>query len=277
MDINNETSKEKGRKRIRKITWFNPPYSTNVATNIGKKFFSLISTCFPADNKLKSIINKNTIKLSYSCMPNLKQIINNHNKSILNKQDNKNKEQLCNCRDKSKCPLDGDCLQEGLVYQATVTQGNTRQQDTYVGITENQFKTRYNQHNSSFKLAHKRHETRLSEHIWKLKEKNIDHTISWSVISKANPFSPASKRCSLCLEECYHILKLKPTLNKRKEIYSTCPHFKKHLLLNTKAGCASTGQLNGKTGRTSTGIGKKQQGTWRMATATKHRVVSYNV
>ena len=33
-------------------------HSKNVATNIGKKFFTLLSACFPANNKLYKIINK---------------------------------------------------------------------------------------------------------------------------------------------------------------------------------------------------------------------------
>ena len=32
------------------------------------------------------VVNRNTIKLSYSCMPNMKTIINNHNKRIMNSE-----------------------------------------------------------------------------------------------------------------------------------------------------------------------------------------------
>ena len=70
-----------------------------------------------------------------------------------------------------------NCLQKGVVYQATVTQTNTMREDIYIGITENEFKTRYNQHTSSFRLSHKSSATSLSEHIWKLKENNTDHTV----------------------------------------------------------------------------------------------------
>ena len=90
---------EKKRTRKRNVTWFNPPYSQNVATNIGKKFFALLKSCFPPDNKLHKIINKNTIKLSYSCMTNVKNIIDSHNKNILNqKPENNNTDKKCNCR-----------------------------------------------------------------------------------------------------------------------------------------------------------------------------------
>ena len=60
--------------RRRNIIWFNPPFSKNVKTNIGRAFISLIHRCFPTGHKLRKIFNRNTIKLSYSCMPNVKQI-----------------------------------------------------------------------------------------------------------------------------------------------------------------------------------------------------------
>ena len=39
--------RNKNRNRSRKITWFNPPFSQNVSTNVGAKFLQLIDTCFP--------------------------------------------------------------------------------------------------------------------------------------------------------------------------------------------------------------------------------------
>ena len=39
--------------------------------------------CFLTDNKLHKILNKNTIKLSYSYIQNMKQIISSHNKTAL--------------------------------------------------------------------------------------------------------------------------------------------------------------------------------------------------
>ena len=45
---NNESSENnKKRKRKRKIVWFNPPYSKDVETNLGKQFFKLIDTLLP--------------------------------------------------------------------------------------------------------------------------------------------------------------------------------------------------------------------------------------
>ena len=38
------------RNRKRKIIWFNPPYSKNVCTNIGKRFLNLIKKHFPKNH-----------------------------------------------------------------------------------------------------------------------------------------------------------------------------------------------------------------------------------
>ena len=73
------------RNRPQNIIWYNPPYSKKVETNIGKRFLSVIDLHFPKSNPLHKIFNRNTIKLSYSCMPNVRTIISNHNKSELNK------------------------------------------------------------------------------------------------------------------------------------------------------------------------------------------------
>ena len=73
-----------GRKnRKREIIWYNPPYSKNVATNVGRAFLKILDDEFPKEHVLHKIFNRNTVKISYSCMSNLKQNIDSHNKSIL--------------------------------------------------------------------------------------------------------------------------------------------------------------------------------------------------
>ena len=52
-----------------------------------------------------------------------------------------------------------------------MTETDTKKQETYIGLTENVFKTGFNLHKSSFKLEHKITTTTLSDHIWKLKKK----------------------------------------------------------------------------------------------------------
>ena len=223
------------RKRSRNVTWFNPPYNNNVSSNVGKKFFQLLDTCFPKGHQLHKLLNRNTIKLSYSCMPNMQRIIATHNKSELSKLEPKPADNDgCNCKSDRRCPLDGKCKTAGVIYQATVTRQDNNNEETYVGLTCNTFKSRYAGHLNSFKHEEDKHATALSEHIWDLKDNNVQHTIKWRIISKAKPYSPASKRCHLCLEEKYFIIH-KPdmsSLNKRNELTSACRHRKKHLLCN---------------------------------------------
>ena len=47
----------------------------NVETNIGKTFLKLIDKHFPKTNKFHKIFNKNNVKVSYSCLPNIAEMI----------------------------------------------------------------------------------------------------------------------------------------------------------------------------------------------------------
>ena len=230
---NSDTSPGR-RQRKRNITWFNPPYSSHVKTNIGKKFLNLIDKCFPPDHHLHKLLNRNTLKLSYSTMPNMKQIITSHNKSVINKKPPEVSKPNCNCRNKSTCPLDGQCLTSGVIYQATVTRQDTQKTETYIGLTENTFKIRYNAHTNSFRHSNKRNATTLSNHIWTLKDENISYNLKWKIIAKAKAYSTSTKVCNLCIKEKYYII-CQPqlaSLNHRSELFSVCKHRHKHLLCN---------------------------------------------
>ena len=164
-------------------------------------------------------------------------IISAHNKHILNSvsqpTDIKNKE--CNCRQKEKCPLDGNCQASSIVYQATVTPDDTNEEQTYVVLTENNFKTRYLNHTSSFTNEKQKHATELSKNIWRIKEHNVNHTIKWRILKRCKPYSNTSKRCDLCLHEKYVII-CQPkisSLYRKNELISSCRHRKKYLLSNT--------------------------------------------
>ena len=89
------------------------------------------------------------------CTPNLKQKINGHDKSTLWKT-NAVPPKACNCCKPAHCPLDGNCLKSAMIYQATVATEDNRPAETYVGLTENSFKTRYSNHKSSFRDSNKR-------------------------------------------------------------------------------------------------------------------------
>ena len=175
-------------------------------------------------------------------MNNTKQIIDNHNRRILSPPQANDTatatateiSKTCNCRQKNTCPLDGNCLQSSVIYQATVTHRNSNKTETYIGLTENEFKTRYRNHTASFRHAKHKNSTELSKHTWNLKDNNIDHFISWRILSSNSPYSSSSKRCNLCLKEKFLII-CRPelsTLNKRNELVSSCRHRNKALLRN---------------------------------------------
>ena len=143
-----KTCKRKNRQR-NNILWYDPPFSKNTSTNIGHKFLVLVDKHFPKNHKLSKIFNRNTIKISCSCMNNTKQIIENHNKRFLTASIQADdtaaattiNNKTCNCRQKNACPLDGNCLQPSVIYQATVTRKDNDTTETYIGLTENDFKT----------------------------------------------------------------------------------------------------------------------------------------
>ena len=118
-----QTEVKNSRNRSRNIIWFNPPFSQNVKTNIGKLFLKLVKKHFPKHHRLHKIFNPNTVKLSYSCMSNMSNFIKQHNSNILSSP-TKTKERSCNCRNKDNCPLDGSCLKTCIVYRADVIKHN---------------------------------------------------------------------------------------------------------------------------------------------------------
>ena len=169
-------------------------------------------------------------------MSNTKRIIDNHNKRILKSSEltaNTGKDnKTCNCRQKNTCPLNGNCLQSSVVYQASVTRQDNNITETYVGLTENDFKTRYRNHTASFRHAKHRNSTELSKCIWTLKDNNINFFISWRILSSSLPYKSSNKRCNLCLKEKFLII-CRPelsSLNKRNELVSSCRHRNKALL-----------------------------------------------
>jgi hypothetical protein len=66
--------------------------------------------------------------------------------------------------------------------------------------------------------------------IWTLKDNKKEFNVNWQILKRAISYTGGSKRCNLCLEEKFCILKEENKdclLNKRVEIISTCRHGKK--------------------------------------------------
>ena len=229
-----EPVKSKKRKRYRKVIYFNPPFSISVRTNVIKLFLNLITKHFPKQHILHKCFNRSTVKATYCTLTNMKAKIGIHNAKVLSSNNNAKVIAKCNCMDKSKCPIPGECNQFNVVYQAKVHGDNKIMK--YFGSTEN-FKSRYSAHKSSFNNRPTNHTT-LSSYIWKLKDRKIPFEVEWSIVKRGHVFSSGSRSCDLCLTEKLVILTEDKQfmLNKRDELLETCRHRRKHLLVSIDSG-----------------------------------------
>ena len=230
--ITSTTNSKQQRKR--NIICFNPPYSMNVATNVGRFFLNLINKHFPPQHKFSKIFNRNNMKISYSCMPNMKSRINIHNKKVTKAKPSA-QARTCNCINKSKCPLNNKCLSNNVLYKANITSTSENYRNKiYYSISETKFNWRYANHRKSFKNRNYKTDTELSNEIWKLKEQNKSTDISWEILGIHQSDNTSTKRCMSCLNERLAITLHKEDniLNKRTEIISKCRHSIKYNLAN---------------------------------------------
>jgi len=163
-------------------------------------------------------------------MNSMKRIIDKNNKKIINNKREDNYKRQCNCRNKNNCPLDGKCLASGVIYQAIVK--TTDAVETYIGLTDNEFKARYNNHNSSFNNITQRTATELSRYVWTLKENNSDYDIKWRIVARAKCSNNGTYKCNICTKEKFYII-FQPdmaSLNNRRELVTTCRHTAKFML-----------------------------------------------
>ena len=93
--------------------------SKAVNTYVAKTFFQLINRHLPKSHRLLKIFNKNTVKVSYSCMQNMSKIYKGHNNKIT--FTSSNQLTLCNRWVKEKYPVDGRCQTMDTVYDCHVT------------------------------------------------------------------------------------------------------------------------------------------------------------
>ena len=188
-------------------------------------------------------------------MCNMKNHVARHNGKILSnekkpepnkkkKRKNKNKKNNsdnCNCQDdpeleiQEDCPLNENCLEKGIVYQADVFPANATEQTKplkiYYGQSENTFKKRWTGHRYNFNHRDSDHTT-LSTYVWKCRDEGFEPTIKWSIKKTGYPFSSGSKKCDLCITEKTVILYANKSnmLNRRDELMEKCRHKKKFTL-----------------------------------------------
>ena len=229
------TTKKKNRRRS--VTWFNPPFSMNVRSNVGKEFLSLLDRAFPPSNPLHKLFTRQTVKISYKRMPNMAQAVAGHNTKVLNGDRQPDQQPGCNCQGgPGTCPVQGKCLTRCVVYEAAVEQIPSGKTETYTGVTARSFKARLYEHRADMNKESSRIKSTLAAHVWDLKDEHIQYKVSWKLKDRATDFNPVTKKCRVCLKEKYHIMYKTDgsTLNSRSEVFNTCRHRKQKLLEKAK-------------------------------------------
>ena len=167
----------------------------------------------------------------------MKSKINSHNRHVLRSSSNIQacNARLCNCPEAGYCPLNGNCLQNEILYLGRITSDiiNYKPKE-YKGICSTVFKERYRNHNKAFNNERYRTDTELSKEVWAVKNKNGTPKISWSIFERFPPYNLELKRCYLCLNEKLEIAIHKEgnLLNRRCEVISKCRHQNKYKLRN---------------------------------------------
>ena len=71
------------KNRKKSVTCFNPPFSLNVMSKVGKEFLTLLDNSFPPSNPLHKLFTRQTVKISYKRMPNMAQAVAGHNSKLM--------------------------------------------------------------------------------------------------------------------------------------------------------------------------------------------------
>ena len=97
-----------------------------------KIFFHLLDKHCPKSNNLYKIFNRNTVKVSYSRIRNMSQIIKRHNKRLTKA----NRKPLApwNRRDKNKCQVNEKCKVENVVCKYFLSTTENSKEHVYIGV-----------------------------------------------------------------------------------------------------------------------------------------------
>ena len=159
-------------------------------TKIGKTFLRLIDKHFLKHHKLHKLFNQNNVRISYSCVPNVKSIINKQNKTVLDPPTNTSG-RACYCVHKEKCPLQEKCSTNNIMYKGTFTSNQDNYQGkVYYGITKTKLKQRYANHIKSFRDEKHQSSTEFSNELWSIKNNSYTPNIVWELLRKNQLHNP---------------------------------------------------------------------------------------
>ena len=145
----NRHHQEKG-KNVQQTAYGTIFLSRKCKINVGKTFFKLLTKNFRKNNKYHKIFNQSNKKVSCSCIDNMTKLINYHNKHVAPEKDQTN-QNLYNCRNHDNYPLDNKCLTSKIGYSTEIITDNRQPSKVYLGISETEFKTRFDKHQMFFR------------------------------------------------------------------------------------------------------------------------------
>ena len=188
-DNNNNPSNRRGRNRNRKVFWFNSPFCK--LTNIDNHF--------NRDNPLRKVFNKHIVKISYSFTRNMHNILNNHNKRLLDEliKNGRGPDVASrNCRSKGKCPLGRCCNSGNVEYQVCISpmEHNKNRDRVYVGISAGNWKQRLYKHRHSFSNPRLRNQT-ISKYFWNLKDHGLTLQVKLKILGQSSTANSYNVTC----------------------------------------------------------------------------------
>ena len=74
------------------VWWFNPPWDSRVASNVGAKFLCILDKTIPRGHVLYPLFNRHTVKISYRCLGNLGKKVLIHNNMVFSKHSEEKKQ-----------------------------------------------------------------------------------------------------------------------------------------------------------------------------------------
>ena len=169
-------------------------------------------------------------------MPNVKSIINKHNKTVLDPPIN-NIERTCNCVNSETCPCQQKSLTKNIMYKATITSNqDSYHHKIYYGLTEIKFKQRHANHVTSSRYEKHQSDTELSNELWSIKNNNYTPNVVWEILRKHQTYNTNTKKCSFSLNEKLEITRYKghSLLNKGSEIINKLINNSRQLFMKTR-------------------------------------------
>ena len=70
----------------------------------------------------QKLLNRNTVNVSYKCIPNMNSVVSSHNTKLLHRNTDHQLTQGCNCQGgPGTCPLtQAECQKKNVIYVASV-------------------------------------------------------------------------------------------------------------------------------------------------------------